>query len=313
MSIMLSLICPIYKVKDFIPSLIDSFILGINVSDVEVIFVDDCCPQGSMQVCRDYLSKQSNRIKFSYQLIQHDKNTGQAVARNTALPLACGNYIGFIDSDDIISVNYWLLLESDIKSNFCDIIEFGYQEFQDAVPIDKINLEKKLATSSPLNPYRTGFFIWTRIFKKKLLNKLTFPVGVIFEDIYFSILAYSKAKITKRYTNVLVYYRKREGSTTSVRTSNYSFLLRNLIDSTSMIIPNSRFQKEIALEVAKYSLLVTLKGIKIDNKLDRRRFYHLCDPMNRECLSIFNKFGNNYCGVFRIRLAILICVLGKLL
>ena len=176
-----------------------------------------------------------------------------------------------------------------------------------------INLKKILVNSSPLNPYRTGFFIWTRVFKKNLLNNLNFPVGVIFEDIYFSILAYSKAKITKRYTNELVYYRKREGSTTSIRTSKYSFLLRNLIDSTSMIIQNSRYKKEIALEVSKYSLLVTSKGIKIRDKLDRRRFYHLCAPMNRECLSIFNKFGSNYFGIIRIRLAIIICFFGKII
>ena len=149
----LSIICPIYKVKKYIPALLESLIIGVNDPCVEIIFINDCCPEGSMLLCQDYISKNLNRIKFSYQLVNHKINYGIAATRNTGLALACGKYIGFIDSDDLISKNYLIMLSHDLDTGHNDIIEFGYREFSDLIPEEDFFTSKITASASPLNPF----------------------------------------------------------------------------------------------------------------------------------------------------------------
>lgn len=95
MSFLVSIITPSYNSSDFISETIVS-VLSQTFSDWEMIIVDDCSSDSSVDIVEEFSATES-RIR----LIRLDQNSGAAVARNTAIQMANGRYIAFLDSDDV--------------------------------------------------------------------------------------------------------------------------------------------------------------------------------------------------------------------
>lgn len=66
----------------------------------EVIFVNDGSPDSSMDVLEKYLS--TEKVRFPYTVINHEKNRGLSAARNSGICAATGDYLYFLDSDDML-------------------------------------------------------------------------------------------------------------------------------------------------------------------------------------------------------------------
>ena len=91
-----SIIVPVYKVEDYIEECLES-ILAQTCEDFELILVDDGSPDGCPQICDRYAEK-DDRLK-----VIHKENGGLSSARNAGLDIAKGEYIVFVDSDDVIT------------------------------------------------------------------------------------------------------------------------------------------------------------------------------------------------------------------
>jgi len=78
MNIQVSLICPVYKVAQYIPELMSSLLAGVNTEQVEIIFVDDCCPEQSINICEQFIAENLQAIKFKFEIIKQPINQGQA-------------------------------------------------------------------------------------------------------------------------------------------------------------------------------------------------------------------------------------------
>ena len=306
MTVKVSLICPVYKVAAYLPDLMNSLLAGVNTDQIEIIFVDDCCPEQSIIVCEQFLREHSEAIKFRSEIVKQPINKGQATARNVALTLAKGEYIGFIDSDDAISPYYWETLSAYVNAAEYDIIEFGFKEFTDSLPHENKTAPIELP-SSKLNPFYYDFFVWTRLYKKSMVDVLRFPEGMIYEDIFYNIYAFSKAKSTIRLSNSLVYYRKREGSTTALRTSEYSQLLINLVSATKDTIQNMSQPRLLISLLQKRCFLLMLKGLKISDKLERKKYFQLCLPDLLSVNELAKKYGTNMKSKGLYSMACLIC------
>lgn len=100
-SIKVSIIIPVYKVEPYIKRCVDS-VLRQTYRNLEVILVDDCTPDRSMDIAREHIeaSEYSKDLQFIY--LKHDHNRGLSAARNTGTNAATGEYIYFLDSDDYI-------------------------------------------------------------------------------------------------------------------------------------------------------------------------------------------------------------------
>lgn len=92
---LVSVITPNYNGGKFLKYTLDS-ILAQTYKNWEMIIVDDCSSDNSMEIIKEYAARDS-RIKF----IVHEKNSGAAAARNTALKAAQGRYVAFCDGDDL--------------------------------------------------------------------------------------------------------------------------------------------------------------------------------------------------------------------
>ena len=317
MTIQVSLICPIYKVAQYIPELMSSLLAGVNTEQVEIIFVDDCCPEQSIIICEQFIAEHLEAIKFKFEIIKQPINQGQAAARNVALKVAKGKYIGFIDSDDAISPEYWNTLSGYVNNQQYDIIEFNFEEFTDTLPSALANENNDSndpnvveLPSSQLNPFHYGFFVWTRLYKKAMLDDLCFPEGVIYEDIFYNVHAFAKAQSTIRLSSSLVYYRKRDGSTTSGRTSSYSNLLLNLVNSTTSTINLFEAKKEVISQVVRYSVLVSLKGFTIKERQDRRLFFRQCKKINLSFNPSLSKYNCSLMTKLKFKFSRFVCLIG---
>ena len=89
----ISIIMPVYKVEEYVGKAIES-ILSQTFTDYEFLIVDDGTPDRSGEICDAYAAKDS-RIQ-----VIHKENGGAPSARNTAIDMAKGKYVYFLDSDD---------------------------------------------------------------------------------------------------------------------------------------------------------------------------------------------------------------------
>lgn len=92
---LVSIITPNYNCGRFIAQTIES-VLAQTYTNWEMLIVDDCSTDDSVQIAQGYAAKDS-RIK----VIRNEKNSGAAVSRNKAIELAQGEFVAFLDSDDL--------------------------------------------------------------------------------------------------------------------------------------------------------------------------------------------------------------------
>ncbi len=107
MEALISVIVPVYKVEKYISECIES-ILRQSYTDIELLLVDDGSPDNSGKIC-DHYAAIDKRIR-----VIHQSNKGVSQARNTALCIAKGEWVTFVDSDDTINADY---IENLVKAN----------------------------------------------------------------------------------------------------------------------------------------------------------------------------------------------------
>ena len=118
----ISIIIPVYNRERHLEECVNSILLSIE-NDVEIIIVDDGSTDGTSEIC-DKLKKRSKCVK-----VIHQPNKGVASARNTGLSAASGEWIAWVDSDDLVSASYIRTLKKCIASIDTDIIIFEYATF----------------------------------------------------------------------------------------------------------------------------------------------------------------------------------------
>lgn len=210
---LLSLIIPVYKVEQYIAECIQSVIQQVT-TDMEVIIVNDGTPDHSMLVIEKILREQTAAIRDCF-IILHQENQGQSAARNLALKVAKGEYIAFLDSDDVLNENYLSDLKNTIKKNNVDIVQFKSSRFVEStselkafdVGLQKsglLQLDEKLMIEI-FN--QSAWFPWLNIYKKELFEDLEFPVGIYYEDAALIPEIFLRAKNIFFLDSVLYFYR----------------------------------------------------------------------------------------------------------
>ena len=187
MNFAISLIIPVYNVEKYIKECLDS--ITAQITDVvEVILINDGTSDNSMEIIR---TNYSNYIENGQFKIIEQKNAGPSAARNNGILNASGEYIAFLDSDDILLENYFKTILKLLANNNCHVIEFTYKRFTD---VKNINDEKKVVlypyngsykiTTIRENIFATGvWFPSLRVYKKELFNNINFPEGRFYEDL----------------------------------------------------------------------------------------------------------------------------------
>ena len=119
MNSLISIIVPVYKVEQYLPTCIES-VQKQSYFNWELILVDDGSPDVCPQICEEY-ANHDDRIK-----VIHKENGRVAKARNAALRVAKGEYITFLDGDDYLHKDYLKIMLGIITSKQVDIVQCSF-------------------------------------------------------------------------------------------------------------------------------------------------------------------------------------------
>lgn len=193
MSKILSLIIPVYNVETYVEECINSLIIQLD-NRVEIIIVNDGTPDESMKIIEHCIEDLPQNLQDCF-IILNQKNQGQSAARNKALNIACGEYVGFIDSDDILDGNYIKELFRIINGYEPDIISIRAAGFKKLINDQSAISEMKLLDKVGLYDLtdelkieifnRHHWYIWSYIVKRSIIRNNRFISGIYFEDAVF--------------------------------------------------------------------------------------------------------------------------------
>lgn len=210
---LLSIIMPCYNNEQYIILCLESIISQVN-DRVQIIIINDGSTDKSDIVVENYLKNyKGNNI-----LYKNQDNNGVSSARNLGLEYAEGDYITFVDSDDLLENNYWSTIEPIMDSRKYDLIDFKYHRF--FVENGKIRvLENKKnpnkIKSLPETFALSEWHVWTRIIKKDIAIIDKFEIGKRYEDMLYTPYAYLRAKEILHLDDIFYLYRDNPDSITS--------------------------------------------------------------------------------------------------
>ena len=207
---LLSVIIPVYKVEKYVERCILS-LLGQTYENLEILMVDDGSPDNSGAICDAWAAKDS-RIK-----VIHKENGGSGAARNTALDMATGELIAFVDSDDYIAPDMYEYLYGLLQQG-ADIAECGYRDTHtDDMEFGGGDGEVRWYTTEEalLGNIHDQFFrqlIWNKLYRRHCVEGVRFPVGTTIDDEFFTYKLLGNAKRLARSEKVLYAYRQQDDS-----------------------------------------------------------------------------------------------------
>ena len=212
----LTLIIPFYGVEAYIGQCLEP--LGqLPAEKCEILLVDDCGTDGSAGIAAEFCQKHKNA-----RIIRRSVNGGLSAARNSGLKEAAGNYIFFLDSDDVPIPENILALAELAAAQKLDVIKGAFSYYQeetgketDGPAIEQRNLCP--GTRLFMEQSRQGTYepmVWQCLYRRSFLeqHRLQMAEGLLFEDELFTTPALFLAERTACVPKKLLLYRQREGS-----------------------------------------------------------------------------------------------------
>ncbi len=213
---LLSVIVPFYHVEAYFEECLAP-LCALDADECEVLLVDDCGQDGSLAIAQAFCASMD-----SFRLIRREQNGGLSAARNTGLAQAKGEYVYFLDSDDIPDAQAILALARRAKFLGLDVAKGKYVCFDDETGEVTPGAATKqtavtgggalFAAQCRENVYEP--MVWQCVYRRAFLeeNGLRMAEGLLYEDELFQAPALLKAKKAACYNEVLLRYRQREGS-----------------------------------------------------------------------------------------------------
>ena len=188
-----SVIVPVYNTEKYLRKCIDSLV-NQTLEDVEIVIINDGSKDSSEHIIKEYIEKYPDKFVYRSQ-----ENSGQAVARNKAIELCNGEYIGFLDSDDFVKTDMFERMYNKALETGADYVACGYTdltyengqeiELQHYVASKVAYKTKDMFMGALVSPF-------LHLYRRDIFTKsqVKFPEGVIYEDtaFYLNLIPYIK-------------------------------------------------------------------------------------------------------------------------
>lgn len=221
---LISVIIPAYNLEPYIARCLDS-VLAQSYTNLEIIIVNDGSKDRTGMILEEY-KKKDNRIR-----VIHKKNTGVSDTRNKGIDIATGDYIGFVDGDDVIHPDmYKILLENAMKYD-ADISHCGYQMVfpnrkDDYYGTGRIVIQdNKKGVFDLLKADYVEPGLWNKLFKKEILKNIRLNREIrINEDLLFNYYAFKKSNKSVFEDQMMYYYMVRSSSASTQKLNKNKIL-----------------------------------------------------------------------------------------
>lgn len=238
MNAKISVIVAVYNTMDYLDECLES-LTEQTYKNLEIVLVDDGSTDDSGRKC-DIWESRDSRIR-----VIHQKNMGISKARNAGLKIITGDYVAFLDSDDLLNKFFYekmldALYESGADMALCKVRPFEFKSELEKENIKEnknlkykkevVEENKKIKNKNEmcsyyisedknrfifhLNDNFTGeiTWVWNKLYKREVLNNLTFKNIKVMEDVMFITDVLTKVKSCVWVLEPLHYYRQRNGS-----------------------------------------------------------------------------------------------------
>lgn len=203
----LSFLVPVYNGERYLRECLDT-LLDQDLTDYEIICVDDGSTDGSTAILREYAAAHAELR------VLRQENQGVCAARNAALAAAQGNYIWFVDCDDLIQSRCLAALKEITEQTRCDRLTVGAYQFTDELSDDERSLSRQNALSANAPWYDS--VVWRSLLRRAFLeeNRLTFlyPELTHGEDGLYMYQVASAHPADAHTEHTLYFYREHSGS-----------------------------------------------------------------------------------------------------
>ena len=270
----ISIVIPIYNVEDFLKDCIES-VLVQTYSNIEIILVNDGSTDSSPEICEEYALK-DKRIK-----VVHKENGGLSDARNVGLETASGEYVYFLDSDDLIEPFAIEDLVNSAQSSNADVILFDARVInEDGSPYTELPFAMRYYRVADYSKITTG----KEMFKEMLINDeycsavpLMFIrksaiknkfIPILHEDEIFTVQLLYSAKTVAYHSGVLYIRRNRQGSiTTGTKSSKHYTGVYKVIEELVKIPNRDESINKYICRLYRYSQTIYHQLSKEDKKI----------------------------------------------
>lgn len=192
---LISVIVTAYNIEKYLPECLDS-LLAQTYRPMEIILVEDGSTDGTAQICDRY------RRDHEEITVLHQKNAGPSAARNAGIAAAKGSYIGFVDGDDFVEPCMYEKMYRACEQWKAQIAICTYRQLgEGAEEIHPSGKEIPLSKQEALEIYISGHpsyhiyhSVWSKLFKREILQGISFPVGRKSEDIMYTTWALTRAE-----------------------------------------------------------------------------------------------------------------------
>lgn len=252
-----SVIVPVYNTEKYLHRCLDSLVFQ-TLEEIEVIAVNDGSTDNCGNILDEYQAKYPDKVR-----VIHKENGGQASARNLALKLCKGEYIGFLDSDDFVKEDMFERMYTAVKKEDADYVACGYTDitYEDGKEI----VLKEYVASKPAYATKDLFFgalvsPFLHLYKRTIMEEsgVDFPEGFIYEDtaFYLNLIPYVK-KIALIEESLAVRVRHSNSTTTTFKKER----VRNIFpvfDNSLEFFRTKGFIKEYEKELEYFCVKVLL-------------------------------------------------------
>ena len=213
--LLVSIIIPVYNVEKYLLACVNS-VINQTYKCLEIILVDDGSTDSSGRIC-DECAKADSRIK-----VIHKVNGGLSDARNAGIDAATGDYLAFVDSDDIIHTRFIEMLYALANYLNADISSVEFKNFYDEETLDleeilvgkTMILQSEEAIDKILYQNILDNSACNKLYDRRLFDGLRFPIGKLYEDLAIFYKVYERAKKVVHRREAYYFYRLRRDSIT---------------------------------------------------------------------------------------------------
>lgn len=252
-----SIICPVYNSEKYLPECIES-VINQTFHEWELIVINDGSSDGSFEVLKKYQTLYSDKIK-----VFNKENGGVSSARNFGLKKVSGDYILFVDSDDLLSKRCLEYYASLLKNDDYDLIwaSFSCKEKQSTYLIR----EKEVSINDCLNRFKAlgSSAVWGKCFKKSSLENLFFDEAFKYgeDSLFFINFLLNRCHSVLHSKNEVYFYRPNSESATHIRSFQKSYQYFKIRSMIVDLYEEHRKGKELIRSVfcTKFEAAVGLK------------------------------------------------------
>lgn len=282
-----SVIIPAYNTESYMSECLESLVHQ-TLEEIEIIIVDDGSKDNTLQILKEYEKEYPEKVR-----VFHKENGGQASARNLALEHATGEYLGFVDSDDWVSLDMYEKMYQKAKAENADVVVCNMTEHFPEKEVCHVynNAKHKLDyAGSSCN----------KIFRRIFAAGIFFPQGLWYEDFEYSAIQLMKANQVSFVDEGLYHYNCRPGSTMHNENAHKNKDILTVLNHISNYAKEYQLEEKYAEELEylyiEHILLTTINRLQEQKNKDKKEVITFLrkEVLNRYPVFYKNRFYKEY-------------------